>query len=251
MMFVRDLVSAIETLVPRASAAAWDNVGLLIGDRDAPCSRALLTIDLTPAVIDEARAMNASFVLAYHPPIFKPMKSFRARDLAYEAARAGLSVYSPHTAFDAAEFGTTATVAKRLGFTDEAVVLESSARVHSFAAPLDFAAFVALVKSAIGLEHVVVSAARDHPVTRVCVCAGAASSFVDAAHDAGADTMLVGELTHHDVLRARRLGLAVAMTFHSNTERVALEPLAARLREALPGVELRLSQADEDPLRVM
>lgn len=67
-------------------------------------SRVFLTIDLTSAVLQEATRLNASVIIAYHPPIFRPFKRLTLSDpkqsLVLQCVAAGISVYSPHTALD-------------------------------------------------------------------------------------------------------------------------------------------------------
>src|SRR3954469_18735267 len=110
-------IGLLERIAPLAYAEDWDNVGLLLeplGDRRAeqePVSvrRALVTIDLTEAVLDEALAQDVDLVVAYHPPVFRPLKRLGTRGGAERAlqrlARAGTALYSPHTALDAAPRG--------------------------------------------------------------------------------------------------------------------------------------------------
>ena len=119
-MKVADLVRAMEDIAPTRLAAAWDNVGLLVGDPAAPVTRVLLTIDLTRAVLEEARAARAEAVVAYHPPLFAAQKRFiaGAGSIAFEAARAGIAVFSPHTALDVAPGGTNDVLADAVGMTD-------------------------------------------------------------------------------------------------------------------------------------
>ena len=106
---VSDLARALAAIAPPHLAEEWDNVGLLLGDPEAPCARALLTIDLTEAVLDEAIRRGADAVVAYHPPIFHPMKSLvrsePAQRVLLDAAAAGIALLSPHTALDAAHGG--------------------------------------------------------------------------------------------------------------------------------------------------
>jgi dinuclear metal center YbgI/SA1388 family protein len=109
---VADLVAAVEKIAPPALAESWDRVGLQVGSQAAPLSGpVLLTIDLTERVLDEAIAAKAAAIIAYHPPIWNPLKSItdaEARQrLIYRAIRAGLAIYSPHTALDAASGGLT------------------------------------------------------------------------------------------------------------------------------------------------
>ncbi|MCC6660784.1 MAG: Nif3-like dinuclear metal center hexameric protein [Phycisphaerales bacterium] len=111
-MRIADLLAAMDTIAPLRLAAEWDNVGLLVGtagrDLRGPV---VLTIDLTEPVVAEAAAAGAGAIVAYHPPIFKPVRrltdgSPRERAL-LRAAESGIAIYSPHTALDAASGGLT------------------------------------------------------------------------------------------------------------------------------------------------
>ncbi len=109
-MVIGDLVRAMEAIAPAELAEPWDNVGLVIGAADGPLAGPImLTIDLTRAVLDEAIAAKAGAIVAYHPPIFEPLKKLTAdtphHRVLLDAVRAGLAVYSPHTALDAAAKG--------------------------------------------------------------------------------------------------------------------------------------------------
>jgi len=117
---VGDVCEALAEIAPSALAAEWDNVGLLIGDRFGPVRRVILTIDLTEAVLAEARRLRAEMAVAYHPPIFHPIRRLTAESspAAYAAARSGLAVYSPHTAMDAAVGGTEDVLAGAVGIRD-------------------------------------------------------------------------------------------------------------------------------------
>jgi putative NIF3 family GTP cyclohydrolase 1 type 2 len=107
---VFDLSVAMETIAPLALAEEWDNVGLLVGDPAAQIAGpVIITIDLTPAVIAEAESIKAGAIIAYHPPIFTPIKRMTSADprqhAILRAVRAGMAIYSPHTALDSAPGG--------------------------------------------------------------------------------------------------------------------------------------------------
>ncbi|KAH6643961.1 GTP cyclohydrolase 1 type 2/Nif3 [Boeremia exigua] len=92
---------------------SWDNTGLLLEAPFDPSRRqdntVLLTIDLTKAVADEAIALRSSIIVAYHPIIFRGLKSLTLANSQQQTllrlASHGISVYSPHTAVDAAPGG--------------------------------------------------------------------------------------------------------------------------------------------------
>ena len=117
-----EVLALLERLAPLHLAEDWDNVGLLLepsGAATRPIERAFLCIDLSERVLDEALRRDADFVIAYHPPLFKGLKRLRAQvaeeRVLVRALEAGLAVYSPHTALDAAENGVNDWLARAFG----------------------------------------------------------------------------------------------------------------------------------------
>ncbi|KAE8147524.1 NGG1p interacting factor 3 [Aspergillus avenaceus] len=112
--FTRAVVSSMKKLYPESLAEkSWDNTGLLL---EAPFNHTrrqknsvLLAIDLTKAVADEAIARKDSAIVAYHPIIFRGLKSLTFNDSQQQSllrlASEGISIYSPHTAVDATPGG--------------------------------------------------------------------------------------------------------------------------------------------------
>ncbi|THV73022.1 NGG1p interacting factor 3 [Aureobasidium pullulans] len=112
--FSKAVTGAMRKLYPEALAdKSWDNTGLLLESPFDPIRRqmnsALLTIDLTKAVADEAIERGDSIIVAYHPIIFRGLKSLSLADTQQQTllrlAAEGISVYSPHTAIDCAPGG--------------------------------------------------------------------------------------------------------------------------------------------------
>lgn len=111
-MNVSHLMRAMQSIAPLELAASWDNVGLLVGSAERKLTGpVLLSIDLTERVMAEAAAMKASAVISYHPPIWEALKRITAETprgrILLAAAEAGIAIYSPHTALDAAPGGMT------------------------------------------------------------------------------------------------------------------------------------------------
>ncbi len=119
-MKLSNIISALEAYAPLSLQEKWDNSGLQIGlPLGAECTGALLTVDVTPEVIREASRRGRNLVISHHPLIFKGLKSLTGRTLAeetvYEAVRAGVAVYSSHTALDSTRGGVSYAMARRLG----------------------------------------------------------------------------------------------------------------------------------------
>ncbi|MBI5723472.1 MAG: Nif3-like dinuclear metal center hexameric protein [Planctomycetes bacterium] len=116
-MKISDIVKVFEDIAPTAHAMEWDNVGLLVGDSRSEVRRLMLCVDMTRDVLAEAVAADVQLVMAYHPVIFRDIRRITESDspVVYGAARAGVSVYSMHTALDVAPGGTNDVLADAMG----------------------------------------------------------------------------------------------------------------------------------------
>jgi dinuclear metal center YbgI/SA1388 family protein len=122
MLTVAEVVNYLEQLAPAELAADWDNVGLLLGQRTAPVERVMTCLTVTPESAAEAVEARANLIVTHHPILFRGVK--RLTDATPEGgmllglARAGVAVYSPHTAFDNTRGGINDLLARRLGLLD-------------------------------------------------------------------------------------------------------------------------------------
>jgi len=101
---IADWVQYLGDFAPLHLAANWDNVGLLLGERDRPCDRVLTCLTVTPGVVTEAVVGSANMIVSHHPIFFKGAKNLSDNTpegrLLLPLLRGGIAVYSPHTAFD-------------------------------------------------------------------------------------------------------------------------------------------------------
>ena len=120
-MKVKDIAAAIDKIVPLKLAQDWDNVGLLIGNPQANVKNILLTIDITSDVVAEAKRLKTDLIISYHPVIWDGLKNITADGPActvYNLIKAGISVFSIHTALDAAIGGVNDGLAEIIGIQD-------------------------------------------------------------------------------------------------------------------------------------
>ena len=120
-MKVKDIAAAIEKIVPLKLAQDWDNVGLLIGNPQANVKNILLTIDITKDVVAEAKRLKTDLIISYHPVIWDGLKNITTDDSSstvYNLIKAGISVFSIHTALDAAIGGVNDGLAEMIGIQD-------------------------------------------------------------------------------------------------------------------------------------
>lgn len=263
-----DVIDALTEIAPLALAEKWDNVGLLVGPPFPPdVTDVMLTIDLTEAVLDEALAADAQLIVAYHPPIFKGLKALTMRHpdqrVVVRALAEQVSVYSPHTALDAARGGLCDWLLEPFGDLEGTRPI-TPARVapggltHGLALPADAAEHAAVQKILVGLTPLggvfagsrgavewAAGALADVGIT------AAIQRFADVARaDAGAGrrarlakplplTEIVHLLKRHLDLPYLRVAAAEAHLEGAAIERVAVCPGAGgSLFEGVRGVDL-------------
>jgi dinuclear metal center YbgI/SA1388 family protein len=259
-----ELQQVLEAHAPLALAEEWDNVGWIIeASHPMRVRRLLLAIDLTTLVLDEAVAKEVDVVLAYHPPIFNPLMRLAHSDakarIIMSLVRKGISVYSPHTALDAAQGGVNDWLADAFGPGTRSAIQppmaasEDSAlgqgRLIELALPSALDTCVDQIKSYLGLQRVRVATANEGEIHTIALCAGAGGSVLETVT---ADLYVTGEMRHHDVLAAGERGTSVILCEHTNTERGFLGVWQQRLQADLPAsVEVVVSGADAEPLQIL
>jgi len=260
---MQELLNALEMIAPLELAEEWDNVGLLLEPLE-PGSRkpvtnprhVFFTIDLTEEVFQEALDAGADVIIAYHPPLFMPIKRLTLDDpktnIIISALANGIAIYSPHTALDCVKGGVNDWLADGLGDGERRALGEREdgqgpGRLVSLNTPTLYSELVARVKGHLGLERLrCAPAGKDPMITSVALCAGAGSSVISSIE---ADLYLTGEMRHHDVLAANAAGRSVILCEHTNTERGYLSVLSQRLEALLPTLRYTISRIDADPLQ--
>lgn len=119
---VHDWLRLVERCYPERDAEAWDAPGLHVGDLDDPVADVLVSLDVTVAVLDEARERGCDLVLAHHPLLLRGLERLTTASapgrIALHAARHGIAVAAAHTNLDIAVDGTSDPVVDVLGLVD-------------------------------------------------------------------------------------------------------------------------------------
>jgi len=117
-MKIREITNAIEQLAPLSLQESFDNSGVQVGDINNEARAALLCIDITEEVIDEAIALGCNLVISHHPLAFKPFKSLTGKSYiercVMKACRNDIVIYAAHTNLDNAKEGINSYLAAKL-----------------------------------------------------------------------------------------------------------------------------------------
>lgn len=244
-MKIRELLTEMDLWAPFAGAKDFDNVGLLVGDREAQTDFVLLCMDVTADILAEAEALGAGVVLAHHPLIFRAQKSFTAEGLPFRAARSGIAIVACHTNLDCAPGGVNDTLISAIGLEKTEDVPGTEGCCAMCACPAELSDPEALAKQVCrvtGLPYVRL-ARGGRPLERVAVCCGGGAGFIDAAVAAGADGMITGDIKYASAVDAVRSGFTLIDAGHYETERLVLPVVRAHLSKKFPDCRFEIASS--------
>ena len=254
MASVHDIEQALYELAPRELAAEWDNVGLLAGRRDRAVHKVLVSLDVTAAVVEEARQWGAELIAAHHPVIFHPVKRVTDQDPAGEIllrlAEHGIAAVCRHTTLDAAQGGVNDALAAALQL-EEAAPLEGGGgivRTGRLPRPVSVPDFLFAVQEALGAGGLRCTDGAK-PISRVAVGGGACGEFLWAAAAAGCDAFVTADVKYNQFLDAAALGLTLVDAGHFPTEDVVCPVLARHLSERFPELAVRKSASHREVIQ--
>ena len=128
-MKLKDLTSYLESAVPLPFQESYDNSGLQVGSPEKEISSAMISLDVTEEVIDEAISDKCDLVVSHHPLIFNGIKSLTGKSfterIIYKAVKSDIAVYSDHTNLDIFNNGVSRKMAENIGL-EEITVLSPS-----------------------------------------------------------------------------------------------------------------------------
>ena len=126
-MIIKDIINALEELAPLAYAESFDNVGLLVGDKENPVTGVLVTLDTIEAVVDEAIEKNCNLIVSFHPIVFSGIKKFNNQDyvnkVIIKAIKHDIAIYAVHTALDQVHGGVNDMICKKLGLKNNSILI--------------------------------------------------------------------------------------------------------------------------------
>ena len=262
MTKLADVVAFLERFAPPELAADWDNVGLLIGDRARSIEKIVTCLTLTDAVVAEAIAERADFVVSHHPLPFRGVKTMTTdthdgRRL-WRLAAAGIAIYSPHTAFDSAAEGINRQLAEGLGLTNIRPLVKLGpqfdptlgiGRCGDAAPQTTLADVVSRLKSFLKINAVQVVGADARPVRSVAVGCGSAADHLSDAVRAGCDCFVTGEASFHKAIEAEACDTALVLVGHYASERFGVERLAEVIQREFAKLAVWAARTETDPLR--
>ena len=282
-MKIREVVDALEHYAPLPLQEGYDNAGLQVGLTEAvEMSGALLCLDVTEAVVDEAVQKGCNLIVSHHPLIFRKLSRISDENYVQRTVRKAIkndvTIVSMHTNMDAAAGGVNFKIAEKLGLknvqffggekevdgvkggsgvigeiSDEDILKAAQAGKLSDEVKEHFAEGIAaddlvlLLRDRFGVECVQCNQLLRRPIRKVSLCGGSGSFLLGDAIAAGADAFITGEMSYHEYF-GHEQEIQICVIGHYQSEQFTSEIFRSIILSHFPDAKCCISEINTNPI---
>lgn len=257
-MNIGELEQILDEKLQKEKAMAWDNIGLLIGNRKTGIKKILVALELTERVFEEAIGKGCNVIIIHHPPIFSPLTRLVADEepILYGCVQNNIAVYAAHTNFDIIRDGLNDYFAKKI----------NAKNIHVAQNDPDFllrifdieeqsvADFSECLKSKLQLDCVRLIGEPDKKISTVGLVTGAGVDYAELSVRCGAELFLTGDIKYHQACTLRSKNITTIDLGHYDTEKIFAEAMVhyiGKYLAELSGMEIVISQKEENPFAIL
>ena len=244
-MTVKDILNCITEVAPLHWQESYDNAGLQVGDLNAETRKALICLDITEKVVDEAVTKHCDLIISHHPLIFRGLKHLTPETYieraVMKAIKHDIAMISMHTNLDNSFQGVSRVLAEKLGLKNLHILqpltsepdLCGAGMVGEFEIAMEEIDFLSLVADTIGAPCLRHSALTGKKIQKVALCGGSGSPFMADATRCGADAYLTADIKYHDFFVPEG-NILLVDGGHFETEQFTKELLCKLIRKKFP-----------------
>ena len=253
-MILQDIINIIESVAPLSYQESWDNSGMQVGDRNAEVHAALLTVDVTESVVNEAIEKHCDLIISHHPLIFKGLKHLTGATpqerCVEKAIKHGIAIYSSHTSMDAYLHGVSGKIAEKLGISDYKILVPAAEEniglgvIGQLKTPMKSADFLHFVQETFNCSLRYIQPCTDK-ITTIAICGGSGAEFITPAIVQHADIFITADVKYHE-MQAAYGQIGVIDIDHWTSEHFTREIFEDLLRNHIP---THIAQSDTTPVQ--
>ena len=266
---VSTIENIMEQFAPSKLKEDYDNVGLMVGDKEARVTKILIALDCTMEVIREAKDKGCNFILTHHPLLFVKPKTITTETLVgkkiIELIKNGINVYSSHTNLDSVQGGLNDIATQILGY-DKYKIIEPSKNINSDEGYAGIGRLVILdeairldvlcenVKKWYDTEFIRYVGHDNDLIKTIAIINGSGEDFFNESIKLGADCIITGDTKYHGACDLKEENVALIDAGHFATEWIPYKIFGEKFKNELEengyDNEIILSQNTFDPYKI-
>lgn len=256
MTKVSNITNYLLEKYPTSLASNFDlgKVGLQFGSMDHEVKKAMIALDGSTPVVEDAIAQGVDLLITHHPFMFNSLLNLNYDNPLTKriclVIKNELNVFAMHTNFDVAVEGMNEILAEILGLenvkSDQNEIDNNAFLRYGIVAPMPLFEFANIVRTKFEEPCIRVVGDDNKIIKKVGIIGGGGSFDLYKAALHGCDVFITGEIKHNQALDALDLGIALIEVSHS-VERLFREKVRKMLMEKFPDVTFIYSEKDVNP----
>jgi dinuclear metal center YbgI/SA1388 family protein len=256
-MKLKDITNIIEKWSPLDQAESFDNVGLLVGSANSKVEKALITIDTTEDVIDEAIKQKCDLIITFHPIIFSELKQVTENTyverIVKKAIKNNINIYAIHTNLDNNPKGVNYKIAERLSLKNTSLLLKKDnnevgmGMIGDLNDELSEIEFFEFLKLKMNVKHIKHSPLLGKKIKKIAVLGGSGSFAIEEAICQKADCYVTSDLKYHDYFKAEKK-IILADIGHYESEHFTKQLILDFFIEKIPKFACIISKTNTNPV---
>lgn len=259
-----EITNYLEEVAPLRFQENYDNSGLLVGHKEMEITGAMISLDATEAIVDEAIANGCNLVISHHPILFRGIKkfdpSFYVDQAIIKAIKNDVALYAIHTNLDnVLNYGVNQKIAQKLRL-QEVNVLKShgnapmeinyevgAGAVGNLEEEMNPTDFLAYLKDKMSLKMIKHTQLLEENIKRVAVCGGSGSFLLSAAKDSGAQAFITSDFKYHEFFDANN-ELVIIDIGHYESEYFTIELIFELISKKFPNFAAHYTKQITNPV---
>ena len=254
-MTVKEIMNCITEIAPLQWQEDYDNAGLQVGDVNAEVHKALIALDVTEELVDEAIAKQCDLIVSHHPLIFRGLKHLTPQTyierVVMKAIKHDIAIVSMHTNLDNSYLGVSRVLADKLGLTNQRLLQPSAdepeccgdGMIGEFEQPMKELDFLNLVAETIGSPCLKHSALTGRMIHKVALCGGSGTPFMPDALRQKADAYLTADIKYHDYFVPEG-NILLVDGGHFETEQFTKELIKVLIKKKIPTFAAEIAETN-------
>ena len=277
-MKIKEIIDALEIFAPLPLQDGFDTAGLQVGLTDVEATGALLCLDVTEDVVEEAINQGINLIISHHPLMFRGYKSITGKDYTerciMNAIKNEITVYAMHTNLDNAPNGVNYMIAEKIGLKNVRVLdpkeymqqdggndnrtgngmgewlTAGAGAIGELEEPMTETEFLKHVKKTFETGCVKHTRLTGRLISKVALCGGAGAFLLEKAVKEHADAFVTGEIKYHDYFYYEDSILAAEIG-HYESEQYTKDIIRTVLNRKFPNLRIELTRINTNPIKYL
>ncbi len=254
-------MNALERFAPLPLQDSFDNAGLQIGLTEMEATGALLCLDVTESVIDEAIALGFNLIISHHPLLFKGLKCIAGQTYVercvLKAIKNDIVIYSAHTNLDNTPEGVNLKIAEKIGLHNIQTLVPKEGEnaggigiIGMLEEPESESDFLKQLKKTFEAACLRHNKLTGRLIQKVALCGGSGSFLIPVAVQQEADVFITGEIKYHEFFGHEK-DILLAELGHYESEQYTKELIFSILEKDFPSLDIEITKINTNPIKYL